>query len=57
MVTRSGGNEKMGTWMKAIKRYKFPVIGKIMTRDVMYNMVNIINTTLCYIQKLREKIP
>ena len=30
--------------MKAIKRYKLPVI--VSTRDVMHNMINIINTVL-----------
>ena len=32
--------------MKAVKRYKFPVIS---ARDVMYNMINTINTAVCYI--------
>ena len=35
--------------MKVVKRYKFPVIRQISTRDVMYNMINIINTALRYI--------
>ena len=34
--------------MKVIKRYKFPVIRQISTRDVMYNMINIINLAICY---------
>jgi len=34
---------------KVVKEgYKLPVI----TRDVMYNMINIINTAVCYITKL-----
>ena len=32
--------------MKAVKRYKLPVIRKIGTRDVMYYMINIVNTAL-----------
>ena len=35
--------------MKVVKEgYKLPVI----TKDVMYNMINIINTAVCYITKL-----
>ena len=35
--------------MKVVKEgYKLPVI----TRDVMYNMINTINTAVCYITKL-----
>ena len=32
--------------MKEVKRYKLPVKGYMCTRDVMYNMVKIINTTI-----------
>ena len=32
--------------MKAVKTDKLPVIS---TRDVMYNMINITNTAVCYI--------
>ena len=38
-----------GNWMQVVKRYKLPVIGLISTRDVMYNMINIINTAMHYI--------
>ena len=38
-----------GNWMKALKGYKLPVIRSISMRDVMYNMINIINTALYYI--------
>ena len=39
------------------KRYKFPVTRQISTRDVLYNMINIITTAVCYIQKpSREQI-
>ena len=37
-----------GKWLMVVKRYKLPVIRKISTRDVNYNMINIINTALCY---------
>ena len=37
-----------GNWMKAVKRYKLPVIRYISTRDIMYNMINIIKTAVCY---------
>ena len=29
--------------------YKLPIIWEISTRDVMYNMMSIINTAVCYI--------
>ena len=35
--------------MKVVKRYKLPVIREISTRDVTYNMINIINIAACYI--------
>ena len=44
-----GGVGRRRIWMKVIKEsYKLPVI----TRNIMYNMINIINTALCYIRKL-----
>ena len=30
--------------MKAVKRYKLAVVS---TKDIMYNMINVINTALC----------
>ena len=33
--------------MKTVKRYKFPVI--MNAKDVIYNMINIISSTECYI--------
>ena len=30
--------------MKVVKRYKFPVIGEISARDLMYNMMAIVKT-------------
>ena len=33
--------------MKGVKKYKLPVIRYISTRDIMYNMINIIK--VCYI--------
>ena len=41
-----------GNWMKAVKRLKLPVIRWINSRDIMYNLVNMINTVTCYILKL-----
>ena len=35
--------------MKIVKRYKLPAIRYISTRDVMYNMINIISVVVCYI--------
>ena len=32
--------------MKVVKRYKLPVIRQMSTRGIMYNMINIINTTV-----------
>ena len=40
--------------MKVVKRYKFSVLRLLSTRDVMCNVVNIINTAVCYIWKLGE---
>lgn len=37
------------------KRYKFPVLRQVSTREVMYDKINKINTTVCYVWKiLRE---
>ena len=38
-----------GNWMKAVKMYKLSVIRYIGTKDVMYDMINIMNTAVCYI--------
>lgn len=46
MVTRGRGR---GNIMKVVKRYHLAVITKISTRNVRYNMVNIINSAVCYI--------
>ena len=35
--------------MEVVERYKLLVIRQISIRDAMYNMINIINTTVCYI--------
>ena len=34
--------------MKVVKRYKLPVTRKICTRDVIYDMITIINTAERY---------
>lgn len=44
MVTRGRGLSEE-TWMRQSNGTNF----KISTRDVMYNMKNIINTVVCYI--------
>ena len=46
MVTRDGVAWGRGNWMKVVKRYKLPVIS---TRDVMDNMINIMNTDERYL--------
>ena len=33
--------------MKAVKMYKVSATRSISTRDIMYNMINIINTAVC----------
>ena len=33
--------------MKAVKMYKLSATRSIRTRDIMYNMINIINTAVC----------
>ena len=35
--------------MKAVRRYRLPSIRIICPRDVMYDMIAIINTAVCYI--------
>ena len=44
VVTR-GGDKGRWNWKETLKRYKPPLIS---TRDVMYDMINIINTAVCY---------
>ena len=38
--------------MKVVKRYKLAVIKWISTLDIMFHMIDIINTAVCYIWKL-----
>ena len=38
VATRGGGGRR--NWMKAVKRYKMPVIMKISSRDAVYNTIN-----------------
>ena len=38
--------------MKVVDRYKYQVIRYRSARGVMYNMINIINTAVCYIHEL-----
>lgn len=37
------------------KRYKLSVIRYIRTREIIYNMIKIITTAVCYIQKLLNR--
>ena len=37
--------------MKGVKRYRISVIGQISIRDIMYNMINMVNTVVCYTGK------
>ena len=48
VTTRSRGAERRNC-RKAIKRYKLPVKREISTRGMMYNMIRVINTAMCYI--------
>lgn len=43
-----GGSRVRENWMKIVERYKLPIIREINTRDVKYNMVNIINNGIYY---------
>ena len=45
MVIRGKGQGREN-WMKAVKRYKLAVTRYISTKDVMYNMPNIINSAV-----------
>ena len=45
------GSRGRGNWMNVVKRYKLTVIRQIIARNIMYNMVNIINTAICYTRK------
>ena len=43
-----GGGAGEGELNKGSQRYKLPVIRYISTRGVMYNMINTINSAVCY---------
>ena len=49
VVTRCGG--RGGKGMKMVKRQKLPFLS---SRDVMHNMINIVNTAKSYIKTLNE---
>ena len=42
----------LGEFGEDSQKYKLPVIRLISTRDILYNMINIINTAVCYIGML-----
>ena len=44
-----------GDWRKIVKRYKLTVIRYISTRDVMYNMMTVVNTAVRYTGKLLKE--
>ena len=48
MVTRHGGWLE-GELDEGSQNVQIPIIRQINTKDVMYNMINIINTAVCYI--------
>ena len=54
MVSRDGGLGE-GNWMKVVKKYKSPVIRGLITEDMIYNVINIINIAVCYTYKLRKE--
>ena len=41
--------------MKVVKKYKSPVIRGLITEDMIYNVINIINIAVCYTYKLRKE--
>lgn len=44
-------------WMKEVKRYNLSVIREISTRDIIYNMMVIVNNSVGYIGKLLRVDP
>ena len=58
MVIRGGvsgcGGEERKNWMKTVKRYNLPVIKEISTRNIMYNMINIVNTAVLYMKLVKR---
>ena len=48
-VVSKGGGGVRGNLMKVVDRYKLPVKRQKSPRGVMYNVINIINTAVCYI--------
>ena len=38
-----------GKWMKVVKGYKLPLAGCINTGNRTYNMINVMNSAVCYI--------
>ena len=52
VVTRGEG-WKEGVLDEGDQRYKLPIVRYISTGDIMYNMVNIINTIICYISSVQ----
>ena len=55
VVTRRGVLGRR-IWMKAVSRYQLSLIRSISTRDVVYNMINIINNVVCDILKLFKQV-
>ena len=49
MHKQEAGGRERGNWIKAVRRYKVSVIRQISIRNIMYNIINIINTSVCYI--------
>ena len=47
--------QEMGNWMKGVKMHKVPILRWISTRDIMYNLINIIHTAIGYTWKLLRR--
>ena len=43
-------------WMNIVKMYKFPGIRQTSNKDVMYSMINVIHTAVCYSYHGKESI-
>ena len=42
-------------WMKTIKNYKLPVVRYKISRDIMYNMIIVINIDISYMRNFESK--
>ena len=42
-----------GDLMNVVKRYKLSVIRLVSTRNVMYNIIKIANSVICYVESCK----